>query len=104
MYAIIDICNQQFRIMEGDVIFTQKLDYKQDEEIEFDKVLFFSDKNTLCGNPYLKNVSIKAKVICHTKGDKIEIFKKKKRKNFQKSQGHRQWYTKILINKIEHKG
>ena len=103
MYAIIDICNRQFKIMEGDVIFTPKLDYKNDEEIEFNKVLFYSDKKNVFGNPYLKNVSIKAKVLCHTKDDKVKIFKKKRRKNFQKSQGHRQLYTKVLISKIEYK-
>lgn len=103
MYAIIDICNRQFKVMEGDVIFTHKLNHKIDDEIELNNVLFYSAKENICGNPYINNISIKAKVICHIKDDTVQIFKKKRRKNFQKSQGHRQWYTKLLINKIKYK-
>ena len=73
--------------MEGDVIFTPKLEYKNDEEIEFNKVLFYSDKKNVFGSPYLKNVSIKAKVLCHTKDDKVKIFKKKEGRIFKNHRG-----------------
>lgn len=102
MYAIVNIKGQQFKVEEGRWILTPLMDQKSGDPVEFDQVLLYKDdKSTLIGEPYLKNVKIKAKVVNSLKGKKVLIFKYKKRKDYRKKQGHRQNYTKVMIEHIE---
>lgn len=100
MYAIAVIAGKQYKVSVGDVLTVDKLEAEVDDVKEF-PVLLTADGNTLVtGNPVIKDVVVKAKVVAHTKGNKIVVFKYKAKKNERKKQGHRQPYTKIRIESI----
>ncbi len=102
MYAIIESCGRQYKVVEGDIVFFEKLDVEVDKKITFDKVIMISDdKETKVGNPYVKDVKVEGKVISHGKGKKIIVFKFKAKKNYRRKQGHRQPYTKVEITSIK---
>lgn len=102
MYAIIEACGKQYKVAEGEKIVTEKLDVPEGEEVTFDKVIFLKGESvTRIGTPYLKDVKVRGKVLEHGKGEKIIVFKYKPKKNYRRKQGHRQPYTKILIESIE---
>ena len=105
MYAIVDYKGSQILLEEDKksrVPFIK--DSKEGSVITFDNILFFDDgKQKKTGNPYLKNVNLKAKVLSHEKGPKIMIFKQKRRKGHQKKNGHRQPYTLLQIDKLQTK-
>lgn len=101
MYAIVDIAGQQFRVEQDKVLKVPYLHNKIGDTIEFDTVLLLADdKKVKIGQPKVKGVKISAKVLEHSRDDKILILKKKRRKGFKKLQGHRQKFTKIQIDKI----
>ena len=101
MYAIIEACGKQYKVVEGDVVFFEKLDAEEGKKITFDNVILVSDNDKIqVGNPYVKGVKVEGKVISHGKGKKIIVFKFKPKKNYRRKQGHRQPYTKVEINKI----
>ena len=102
MYAIIEACGKQYKVVEGDVVFFEKLDAEEGKKVTFDKVILVSDdKEVKVGNPYVKGVKVEGKVISHGKGKKIIVFKMKAKKNERKKQGHRQPYTKVEITSIK---
>ncbi len=102
MYAIVDIKGQQIKVEKGRWIKTPKLNINDNESIELDKVLAFNDgTNSLVGSPYLSDVKVKAKVLDTKKDKKIIVFKYKKRKDYRRKYGHRQEYSKVLIENIE---
>lgn len=102
MYAIIEACGKQYKVVEGDVVFFEKLDTEEGKKVTFDKVMLVSDDNKVqIGNPYVKGVKVEGKVISHGKGKKIIVFKMKPKKNERKKQGHRQPYTKVEITAIK---
>lgn len=104
MYAIIEIAGQQFRIEKDQKIIVHRLEQKVGSQIDFESVLLLdNDKNVLIGEPLIKGARIVARVLSHTKGDKIRIFKKKKRKGYQVLNGHRQKLTEIMIEEIMEK-
>ncbi|MBM4167619.1 MAG: 50S ribosomal protein L21 [Ignavibacteria bacterium] len=101
MYAVVDIAGEQFKVSKSDKIFVPKLETEVGSKLTFDKVLLLSDdKQTKIGTPHLDGASVHAKVLSHTKDDKVVVFKKKKRKGYRVKRGHRQQYTEIEITKI----
>jgi len=102
MYAIVDIAGQQFKVEAGKEIFVQRLSAAKDESVEFDKVLLVDNEGAVTvGSPYVSGAVVKATVLDdQAKADKVLVFKKIRRKGFQKLNGHRQKLTKIRIDAI----
>ena len=98
MTAIFETGGKQYCVEEGSVIFVEKLDAEADQEVVFDKVLM---ANGVVGRPYVSGASVKAKVLKHGKSKKIKVFKYNQKKNYRRTQGHRQPYTKIEITSIK---
>ncbi len=103
MYAIIETGGKQYTVSEGDIIRVEKIQAQPGENISFEKILFIKDDegNVKVGTPYLSGSRVQVEVIDHGKAKKIRVFKYKRRKNYRRTQGHRQAYTKIKIEKIE---
>ena len=105
MYAVVDINGQQFKVSGGDELFVHRLPGEPNAVQEFDKVLLVEkDGKTQIGTPFLEGVRVSAKVLQHMKGDKVIVFKKKRRKGYQKMNGHRQYFSKIKVQAILGKG
>ncbi|MBQ0149227.1 MAG: 50S ribosomal protein L21 [Bacteroidales bacterium] len=102
MYAIVEIAGQQFKVEAGNEIFVNRLAAEKGAAVEFDKVLLIdSEAGVKVGAPYVDGAVVKATVIDdNAKADKVLVFKKIRRKGFQKCNGHRQKLTKIQINEI----
>ena len=102
MYAIIESCGKQYKVAEGDVVFFEKLDAEEGKKVSFDKVVLVSDdKKVEVGAPYVKGVKVEGKVVANGKGKKIIVYKYKAKKNYRRTQGHRQPYTKVEITSIK---
>ena len=102
MYAIIEACGKQYKVVEGETVFFEKLDAEEGKKVTFDNVILVSDeKDVKVGNPYVKGAKVEGKVVAHGKGKKIIVFKMKAKKNERTKQGHRQPYTKVEITKIK---
>lgn len=102
MYAIIETGGKQYRVSEGDVLKVEKLNVEAGEKLKLEKVMLIaSEGNVKVGEPILQGASVSIEVIEHGRGKKIRVFKYKRRKKYRKTQGHRQSYTKIKIEKIE---
>ncbi|MFZ9942564.1 MAG: 50S ribosomal protein L21 [Bacteroidia bacterium] len=101
MYAIVSIAGQQMKVAENESIIVHRLEANEGAKVEFDQVLLV-DKggNAKVGTPVIGGAKVSATVLSHLKGDKVIVFKKKRRKGYQKSNGHRQQFTKIQINSI----
>jgi large subunit ribosomal protein L21 len=101
MYAVIQTGGKQYRVAPGDVIEVELLDASEGAEVALDKVLMVADGDDVkIGTPMLSGAKVTAKVKAHGRGEKIRIFKLRRRKNFRKTQGHRQHYTQIEITGI----
>lgn len=101
MFAVVQLGNHQFKVNEGDTISADHLDYESGKQIILDKVLLVSDgQSTRVGQPYLKDVKIKAEVLRHYRGSKTKAFHYRKRKDSARTIGHRQDLTAIKIAKI----
>ena len=102
MYAIIESCGRQYKVTEGDVVFFEKLEAEEGKKVTFDNVVLVSDdKKVEVGAPYVKGVKVEGKVVANGKGKKILVYKYKAKKNYRRTQGHRQPYTKVEITKIK---
>ena len=101
MYAIVNIAGQQFKVAKDQFLFAHRLQGDEGASIEFDNVLLAEDggKFTI-GTPNVAGAKISAKILSHLKGDKVIVFKKKRRKGYKKKNGHRQQFTKIQITGI----
>lgn len=101
MYAIVDIAGQQFKVEKGKKIFVNRLEGEKGASMDFEKVLLTDNEGTVkVGTPYVDGIKVKATVVDHVKADKVLVFKKKRRKGYQKLNGHRQCLTQILIEEI----
>ena len=97
MKAVIETGGKQYYVEEGSIIYVEKLDLEIGSKVKFDKVLMFNGNP---GRPYLNNVEVDGEVLKNGKNKKIKVFKYNAKKNYHKTQGHRQPYTKIEIKKI----
>jgi large subunit ribosomal protein L21 len=105
MYAIVSIAGQQFKVEKGKKVFVHRLPGEVGEEVSFDRVLLIShDDKTNVGSPYLPDAVVLAQILSHQRGDKVLIFKKKRKKGYQTLNGHRQDFTQILIEDISETG
>lgn len=102
MYAIVDIAGQQFKVEAGSKIYCNRLAAKKDEKVEFAKVLLIDNEGAVkVGAPYVEGAVVKATVLADdVKADKVLVFKKIRRKGYQKLNGHRQKLTQIQIDEI----
>ena len=100
MFAIVSIAGQQFKVEEGQELFVHRLDAQEGDSVSFDQIhLADNNGDVQLGAPTLSG-SISATVLGHQKGDKVIVFKKKRRKGYKKKNGHRQQFTKIKIDSI----
>jgi len=101
MYAIVDIAGQQFKVEKEQEVFVHRLQAEEGTSVTFDKVLLVENAGKVAvGAPIVDGAKITAKILSHLKGDKVLVFKKKRRKGYQKCNGHRQFLTKIQIESI----
>jgi len=100
MYAVIKTGGKQVKVVEGQEIFVEKLDVEAGDTYEFTNVLMVGGENPQIGTPVVPNAKVVAKVLKHGKDKKIIVYKYKRRKNYHKKQGHRQPYTKLVIESI----
>ena len=104
MYAIVEIAGQQFKVEKDQQVYVHRLENKEGSKVEFDNVLLIdNDGKIKVGAPAISGAKVTAKVVSHLKGDKVVVFKKKRRKGYRVKNGHRQALTEILIQKIEEK-
>ena len=105
MYAIVEIAGQQFKVEKNDEIFVHRLSGDAGTKVEFTEVLLLdNDGKITVGKPHVDGSKITGKILDHVRGDKVVIFKKTRRKGFEKESGHRQDFSKILIENISVKG
>ncbi|WP_130735718.1 50S ribosomal protein L21 [Flavobacterium sp. J27] len=101
MYAIVEIAGQQFKVSKDQKVYVHRLGEEEGNKVSFDKVLLLDDNGTVTlGAPAIDGASVEAKILKHLKGDKVIVFKKKRRKGFKKKNGHRQSLTQIIIEGI----
>ena len=101
MYAVINTGGKQYRVKEGDVLDVEKLGVEQGGTVVFDRILLIEDEGkVLVGTPAIAGAAVKAEVVANFKGDKVLIFKKKRRKQYRRTKGHRQQLAKVRIVKI----
>ena len=101
MFAIVTIAGQQFKVEEGQELFVHQLDASAGDGVSFDQVQLIEKNGAVqIGKPFIGSASVSATVIGHQKGDKVVVFKKKRRKGYRVKNGHRQSFTKIKIDSI----
>ena len=101
MYAIVEIAGQQFKVQKDQKLFVHRLEAAEGDNVSFDKVMLTDDNGKVTiGAPVIEGVAVNAKILQHLKGDKVIVFKKKRRKGYQKSNGHRQYLTELVIEGI----
>jgi large subunit ribosomal protein L21 len=101
MYAIVEIAGQQFKVAKEQKLFVHRLEVAEGESVSFDKVLLKDeDGKVQIGTPTVKDAIVTAQVLKHVKGDKVIVFKKKRRKGYKVKNGHRQLFTQIQIENI----
>jgi large subunit ribosomal protein L21 len=105
MYAIVEIAGQQFKVAKDQKVFVNRLSGEEGDSVSFDKVLLTGDGDSInLGAPAIDGALVGAKITRHLKGDKVIVFKKKRRKGYKKKNGHRQSLTEIVIESIDAKG
>jgi large subunit ribosomal protein L21 len=105
MYAIVEIAGQQFKVQKNQRVYVHRLEASEGSNLEFDKVLLTdNDGKIVVGNPTVDGVRVAAQVLQHLQGDKVLVFKKKRRKGYEKMNGHRQQLSEILVQDILGKG
>lgn len=105
MYAIVEIAGQQFKAEEGKTIFVHRLEAEKDSFVEFDRVLLIEEgDNVMVGEPVVPGYVVEGKVLDHVKGDKVIVFKKKRKKGYRVKNGHRQLFSQLEITAIGEKG
>lgn len=101
MYAIVEIAGQQYKIQKDKKVFVHRLEAEEGAKVDFDRVLLIDNGSSVTvGSPSIEGAMISATVLGHLKGDKVIVFKKKRRKGYQKKNGHRQYLTQIIVEDI----
>ncbi len=101
MYAIVEIAGQQFKVEKDSKIFVHRLNAEEGDTLEFEKVLLVdNDGKVTVGTPNVEGAKVTAKVLSHLKGDKVIVFKKKRRKGYRVRNGHRQYLSQIQVETI----
>lgn len=101
MYAIVEIAGMQYKVEKDQKIYTNRLEGAEGDELTFDKVLLLDREGDVqVGSPSVAGSSVKATILAHVKGDKVIVFKKKRRKGYEKKNGHRQALTQLEIKEI----
>jgi large subunit ribosomal protein L21 len=105
MYAIVEIAGQQFKVAKDQKVYVHRLKEEEGKKVSFHNVLLLEDgKDVTVGAPAIDGAAVEAKIVKHLKGDKVIVFKKKRRKGYRKKNGHRQFLTEIQIESIIAKG
>jgi large subunit ribosomal protein L21 len=105
MYAIVEIAGQQFKVAKDQKVYVHRLPEAEGSTVTFDKVMLIEDKgNVTIGAPAIEGAGVTAKILGHLKGDKVIVFKKKRRKGYKKKNGHRQYLSEIQIESIAASG
>ena len=101
MYAIVEIAGQQFKAEAGKKLYVHRLPGNEGDSVTFDRVLLTDNNGAVkVGTPTVAGAKVNAKIVAHLKDDKVTIYKKKRRKTYEKTQGHRQYLTQISIESI----
>lgn len=104
MYAIVEIAGQQFKVEEGKKIFVHRLEVEEGQQVDFDKVLLIDEEGKITvGEPVVKDAKVEGKVLSQVRGDKVIVFKKKRKKGYRVKNGHRQNFTQVEIISINGK-
>ena len=101
MFAVVQSGGKQYKVSENDIISVEKLEKAVGDKVKLDVLLVSEDGKVVAGNPFVQGAVCEAEVIAHGKGDKIVVFKNKKKKNERKKQGHRQPFTQLKILSIK---
>ena len=105
MYAIVEIAGQQFKVAKDQKVYVHRLQEEEGSKVTFDKVMLVEDGgNVTVGAPAIEGAAVTAKILGHLKGDKVIVFKKKRRKGYKKKNGHRQYLSEIQIESIAASG
>ncbi|MBI2271379.1 MAG: 50S ribosomal protein L21 [Bacteroidetes bacterium] len=105
MYAIVDIAGQQFKVEPKQRVYVHRLEAKEGDSVELKNILLLDNNGKVTvGTPLVEGATVAAKVLSHLKGDKVIIFKKRRRKGYRKLNGHRQYFTQIFIQGIAANG
>ncbi|MGV8962647.1 MAG: 50S ribosomal protein L21 [Candidatus Saccharimonadaceae bacterium] len=101
MYVIVDIQGQQFKVEKDQKLFVHRIDANEGDVVEFAKVLLIGNDNDITiGSPTIDGAKVVLEVLSHVKGDKVLVFKKKRRKGYRKLNGHRQQFSQVLVKEI----
>jgi len=101
MYAIVNIAGKQFKVTKDQFVYAPKLQGEAGASVEFDQILLADNNGAVSvGAPNLAGAKVSGKILEHVRGDKVIVFKKKRRKGYKKKNGHRQDFTKVLIENI----
>ena len=101
MYAIVEIAGQQFKVAKDQKVYVHRLQEEEGAKVSFDKVLLLESEGTVTvGAPAIQGAEVTAKILGHLQGDKVIVFKKKRRKGYKKKNGHRQHFTQIQVETI----
>ena len=101
MYSVIEAGGLQYKVTLGEVLKVSKIDAEPGSELTITKVLLLSNgKEIKVGTPFISEAGVKVEVLCHGRADKIRVFKKKRRKGFRRTSGHRQFFTEILVKEF----
>ena len=101
MYVIVDIQGQQFKVQKDQKLFVHRIDASEGDSVEFSKVLLIGNgEDVTIGTPTVEGAKVVVEVLSHVRGDKVLVFKKKRRKGYQKMNGHRQHFSQVLVKDI----
>ena len=101
MYVIVDIQGQQFKVKQDQRLFVHRINADQGSEVEFEKVMLIDNEGTITvGTPVVEGAKVVVEILSHLKGDKVLIFKKKRRKGHRKLNGHRQQFSEVRVKSI----
>ncbi|MFY0599564.1 MAG: 50S ribosomal protein L21 [Cyclobacteriaceae bacterium] len=102
MYAIVDIAGKQYKVEKDKFVYAPLLEGKEGSKVDFDQVLLLDNEGKVkVGTPTVKGSKVSGKILEHVQGDKVIVFKKKRRKGYKKKNGHRQQFSKVLIETIK---